>query len=266
MPERPTAHLVIAILAAGLAASSAAAKSGLEIAMPAVFGVIEAATYAPSGEQLGTARLEISELTDGKVRLLSHVALNAGAQTVAQALLAPTDSGRSLRLLHQESRSIDPEYNPLGVLSIDHQAGVATCSRTDADGESIRSLPLPDSDRVVNVPLNLLFSSLVEGREETVDFQLFVCRPRLYFVPFQARIERRQPATEGAPGLIEVRYEPRGGLVALIVRRFAPELAFWFDPDRPNPWIAHRLPLYSSGPDVVVVREGVRFERLQNGN
>ena len=52
----------------------------------------------------------------------------------------------------------------------------------------------------------------------------------------------------------------------MIVRQFAPRLVFWFDPARSNPWIAHRLPLYSSGPDVVVVREGVSYERLKNGH
>ena len=125
---------------------------------------------------------------------------------------------------------------------------------------------LPEADRVVNVAMHLLFDPLIRDSVEAVDFQLFVCRPRPYLVSFRATVTRRAPATGDAHEIVEVGYEPRGGFVSMIVRQFAPRLAFWFDPARSTPWIAHRIPLYSSGPDVVVVRDGVSYERLENGN
>ena len=252
-------------LVACLASASARAESSLEIAVPASFGVMDAVALDTSGKRVGSARLEIEKLDNGEVRVFSHVALDGGAQTTAQAILAPINGGRNLRILRQESRSIDPDYNSLGVLSIDHSGRVATCSGTDKDRESVRALDLPESDRVVNVPYNLLFSPLVDGSAETMDFQIFVCRPRPYLVSFRAGVERREPTSASEPGLVEISFEPQGGLISFIARRFAPELVFWFEPKRANPWIAHRFPLYSSGPDVVVVREGVSYGRLMNG-
>ena len=234
------------------------------MALPAAFGSLEAGTYAQSGARVGTGHLSVEKLDNGNVRILSQVGIEDGARTVAQAILGPVDGGRALRLLQQESRSIAPDGESMGVLSIDHEKRVATCSKTDRTKPSLRTLELPEGDRVVNVAMNLLFEPLVRGRVETIDFQLFVCRPRPYLVSFQARVSRRVPATAEAHEIVEVGYEPRGGLVSLIVRQFAPRLVFWFDPARANPWIAHRLPLYSSGPDVVVVRDGVAYERLEN--
>jgi hypothetical protein len=57
---------------------------------------------------------------------------------------------------------------------------------------------------------------------------------------------------------IEVRYGPDfGSVVSMVARSFAPRLSFWFDADEPHGWMGHRLPLYSGGPEVIVVREGV---------
>jgi hypothetical protein len=43
----------------------------------------------------------------------------------------------------------------------------------------------------------------------------------------------------------------------MVAQRFVPKLSFWFHPDEPHRWIAHRLPLYGKGPEVFVVRDGV---------
>jgi len=257
--------LALAFCAALVGSLSAHAESSLEMAMPATFGSLDAGTYAQSGKRVGDRHLSVEKLENGNVRILSTVGIDGGASTVAQAILTPIDGGRALRLLRQESRSLDANGDPLGVLSIDHVKRLATCAETDRAQPSVRTLELPERDRVVNVAMNLLFEPLVRDRAETVDFQIFVCRPRPYLVSFRARVSRHIPAVNGTHEIIEVGYEPRGGLVSLIVRQFAPRLVFWFDPARSNAWIAHRLPLYSSGPDVVVVREGVSYERLENG-
>jgi hypothetical protein len=45
-----------------------------------------------------------------------------------------------------------------------------------------------------------------------------------------------------------------------------PRLSFWFDPTTPTPWLAYRLPLYSKGPEVLVVRDGVPTRWLADEN
>jgi hypothetical protein len=42
----------------------------------------------------------------------------------------------------------------------------------------------------------------------------------------------------------------------------APKLSFWFGREAPHPWVAHRLPLYSGGPEVFVVRGDVSSTAL----
>lgn len=244
---------------------SARAESQIEMATPAVFGPLEAGTYAQSGARVGDGNLSVEKLENGNVRILSQVGIKGGPSTVAQAILAPVAGGDTLRLIRQESRTLDADGSAMGILAIDHVKRIASCTATNREKPKVQTLELPEGDRVVNVAMNLLFEPLVRSQVEAVDFKLFVCRPRPYLVSFQARVSRRVPATEEEHEIVEVSYEPRGGFVSLIVRQFAPRLVFWFDPARPNPWIAHRIPLYSSGPDVVVVRKGVSYERLENG-
>ena len=57
--------------------------------------------------------------------------------------------------------------------------------------------------------------------------------------------------------VVEVRYGPDFGLATVVAQNFVPKLSFWFDPDDREAWIAHRLPLYSRGPEVFVIRDGV---------
>ena len=150
------------------------------MAMPAVFRTLEAGTHAQSGERVGDALLSVEKLENGNVRILSQVGITGGASTVAQAILAPIDNGRALRLLRQESRSMNPDGRAMGVLSIDHEKRLASCRALNSEQPSSRTLELPEGDRVVNVAMHLLFEPLLRGEVETVDFRLFVCRPRPY--------------------------------------------------------------------------------------
>ena len=55
-----------------------------------------------------------------------------------------------------------------------------------------------------------------------------------------------------------MRYGPDfGTVISMIAQGLIPQLSFWFDPEASDPWIAHRLPLYSKGPEVFVIRDGV---------
>jgi hypothetical protein len=162
--------------------------------------------------------------------------------------------------VRQESRSFDPDGRSLGLLSIDHVARRARCS--DQRGAADSEIELPEGDRVVNVPLNLLFLPLVRGDADHLSFQLFLCRSHAQLLDFQAWVAERAAGAQGGP--VEIRYAPDLGLLSPFARQMVPRLSFWFDPRAPHGWIAHRLPLYSGGPEVLVVREGISTATLGN--
>jgi hypothetical protein len=88
-----------------------------------------------------------------------------------------------------------------------------------------------------------------------MEFQLFLCGRGPELVDFVASVVPDEP--ESDERIVEVRYRPDlGRVVSLLARRLVPKLSFWFDIDT-HSWIGHRLPLYSKGPEVFVVREGV---------
>jgi hypothetical protein len=238
-----------------LASGTARSESSFLLAYPESFGRVPAATYDEAGERIGGADLLVERLDTGRVRVRSESGKRAGAQTVALAELAPVETDQALRMLFQESRSLDEQGEPLGILSVDHVRRVARCR--DADGDTVSEIELPDADRVVNVPMNLFFQPLVRGEETSLEFQLFLCRPNARLMDFEAWAVRN-----GDDAPIEIRYRPDFGLASAIVRQMAPKLSFWFDPQAPYTWVAHRLPLYSGGPEVIVVRDDVASTSL----
>jgi hypothetical protein len=249
--------IALALLGHAAPATLASAESAFLLAWPASVGRVPATTYDDHGAPLGDANLLIEQLEGGGIRLFSQSGETSGAHTVASAELAPVRTGQTLRLMRQESHSFDPHGRSLGVLSIDHAAQRARC--TDASGVLQSELELPASDRVVNVPLNLLFLPLVRGEARELRFQFFLCRNGAQLLDFQAWVAEGHG---GAP--VEIRYAPDFGLLSPFARQLVPKLSFWFDPRAPHGWIAHRLPLYTGGPEVLVVRQGIPTTSLAN--
>jgi hypothetical protein len=237
-------------IAIALISGAGHAESSFVMAQPIAYGRVGAATYDESGERIGGADLMVERTGSGRVRVRSESGRSRGEQTIATAELAPVESATGLRLLFEESRSLDAEGRGLGVLTVDHVRRVARC-RDDA-GDTLAEIELPDSDRVVNVPMNLLFQPLVRGDERSLEFQVFLCRPQARLVDFEAWTVRHEH-----DGPIEIRFAPDLGVATLLARQVAPKLSFWFEPTAPYPWIAHRIPLYSGGPEVLVVRDDV---------
>jgi hypothetical protein len=248
-------------LAAALAAAAlldgarAAAESALRMEEPASFGAIPAATYDVERRRVGAAHLVIEQLEGGRVRIFSESGFSGGARTVATAELEPEADGSRLRPVLQESRTFDAGGKPRGLLRIDHRSRVGSC--TPRATGATRTLDLPAEDRVANVPMNLFFLPLVRGDAERLEFQLFLCGGGPRLVDFEA-IRAPQNGSRTPAGAVEVRYGPQlGPVLSLVAPRFLPRLSFWFDPDEPHRWLAHRIPLYSDGPEVLVIRDGV---------
>jgi hypothetical protein len=251
---------LLALAAAALATAPAGADSELSLPYPVVFGKIPAATFDSSQRRIGDADLQIEKLDDGTVRIYSESAVDGGARAIATAVLAPTADGTALRPITQGSQAFDLDGKPIGVMTIDHRTGEGSCARPNEDGSgmSIERLSLPENDRIANVPLNLLFDPLVKGDASTVNFQILLCRSGPQLVDFEARVVENKDDQEKNEHLVEVRYRPdMGSIVSLLAGAFVPRLSFWFDPASPSPWLAHRMPLYANGPEVLVVRQGV---------
>lgn len=229
------------------------AESGFVLPYPDAFGQISAATYDDGGHRIGGADLLVERLDGGRVRMRVESGRQLGAQTMATAEFAP--EGRGLRVLREESRSLDEHGKPLGVLTVDHVARKARCQ--GGDGELVSQLDLPKADRVLNVPMNLFFLPLVNGEKDSLEFQLFLCRPDARLIDFVAWTS---DGGDGQP--LEVQYGPDFGFASSLARRMVPKLSFWFDRKAPHPWVAHRLPLYSGGPEVFVVRDDVSSSSL----
>jgi len=241
------------------------ADSELMLPYPTSYGTIPAATFDAGQQRVGDANLKVEKLEDGTVRMLAESGVDGGARMIATATLAPIGDTNLLRPVFQESRSFDAANEPLGVMNIDHRTGEAICIRRQSDGEGMRTqrVPLPEHDRIANVPLNLLFDPLVKGDASTVDFQILLCRGEAKLLDFQAKVVRRDDGTDGSEQLVEVRYGPDfGSLFSLLAKAVVPRLSFWFDPASSSPWIAHRMPLYTDGPEVLVVRQGIKTNTL----
>jgi hypothetical protein len=160
-----------------------------------------------------------------------------------------------MRIVEERSQSTRADGVKLDLLVIDHAARRASCI-PDAGGDAkARHLDLPDDDRVVNVPMQLLFQPLVRGEVEEVRFQIVLCTggPKL-----QDMIAVRGPRLErDGREILEVRYGPDfGGTVAFFASRLLPSFSFWFDA-KDGAYLGHRMPLHTKGPEVVLVRSGL---------
>lgn len=248
--------LAVLLCVAVALAQEGRAESAFVLELPERMGTVPAATYDGAGHRIGTARVIMEELDNGTFRMSAQSGEQDGARTLATAEFESVTRGKTVRLTREESRSFDPDGQSLGVLTIDHVAGLASC--LDSTGRLAGEIQLDGRDRVVNVPMNLLFLPLVRGDTDKLDFQIFLCRQGgARLLDFDAWVEGKSIGSSGA-GAVEVRYSPDfGNVVSIVARGFVPRLSFWFDRHAPHGWVGHRIPLYSGGPEVMVVREGI---------
>ena len=236
-------------------AGAARAESAFAMPMPQELGPVPAQAFDLEGRTLPLAELTTLRKEDGGVVIRFEAGEPGGARMKASAELEPLPGRRALRLTRQRSASFTPEGRPLRVMEVDHQRRRARCATPD--GEVLDEIALEARDRVVNVPMNLFFLPLVRGEVERLEFQLFLCRGGAQRVDFEAWVE----STDDPRG-VRVRYGPDFGVASIVARQLAPDLAFWFDPRAPHRWQGHRLPLYTDGPEVLVLRRTGSGARL----
>lgn len=255
------AALLLATITAALAPLRALAESALSLPRPPHFGDIAAETLDEAGHRIGSAHVRIDALASGGVSLLSESQMDDGAGNRLTAELAPVDGGAHLRPLVEESHTDLAGGQKLGFLRVDHTAGVLRC--TPADGEAVEAA-LPAGERVALAPLNLLFLPLVRGEAQEIEFQIALCLGGPRIVAAKARLARPGGLQDDAASrLVEVRYElDFGPVLSSLARPFLPRFSLWFDPATAGDWMAHRMPLYSKGPTVVVLRTGVSPDLL----
>jgi len=242
-------------------AVTADAESRLLLQYPPNFGTFPATTYNADGERLGSAVFEISTRPDGNVHILLESEIEGSAGNVVEATLGAVvrkDGTRALRILHERSQSWDEAGKRLVLVEIDHVEGTASCIPADQSlAHEAEVLRLPKKDRVANVPMNLLFLPLVQGKVREISYQSFLCRGGPRFMDFKAYAERSQPKGSPHP-IVVVKFGPElGPMFSWIGNLVAPTLAFWFDANASGTYLAHRMPLFSKGPDVMIVRDGI---------
>ncbi len=232
-----------------LLAAPAAAESALRLPLPTAFGEIDADTYDEEGHRLGDAKITVVKTPDGLIELRSLSQIEGSARTLLTAVLEPVGQSETLRLVSQRSESHDENGKHLGVMSIDHRRRVARCNPPEG---AATELALGNPDRVVNVPL-LLFQRLLRDGEQGIGFDILLCRPEARLIGANAVVE----TGEKGP-VVEVRTAmDLGPILSRLAAPFLPRLSVWLDPATDGQWIGHRLPLFSQGPTVVVVRSGV---------
>ena len=242
---------------------TAAGESKLVLSYPPVYGPIPAATYDETGRPIGDADLSFVRTDQGRVEMRAETWITGnGARNAIEADFEELPNGGGLRLLRQQSLSHDVDGRPLILVEVDHQAGVARCTPSQAIGGPPESIPLPEPDRVANVPMTLLFLPLVRGEVDRVEFQVFLCKGGARFMDFVA-LPTRLPARGGRGPVVEVRFGPDlGTVVSWLASVVIPKFTFWFESSGGR-YLAHRMPLYNSGPEVFVVRDGVPYETVR---
>jgi hypothetical protein len=245
------------LLLVALPALLARGESTLSLSPPESFGEIAADTYDEEGRRVGSANLRIQRLSSGNVMMEVRTGIDGSARSAASAELAPNGPDGTLRLVRERTQAVDETDTPMGVTTIDHTAGVAQCGKPEGSDEEPEQIELPTEDRVVNVPLNLLFQPLVRGETEVVDFQVLLCRARgARIVSAQATVADAS-REDGDRRLVEIRYSlDFGPILSRLAAPFMPQLSFWFQGTSPGAWVGHRMPLFSRGPTVFVVRSG----------
>ncbi len=245
---------------------SAGAESSLLLPFPPELGPVPATTFDAVGREIGRSEFSLEAIDEDHFELLVTMRIDGGAHTRVRAVFEAVPDGANaeprLRMLTERSQSFEVDGTPMTLLEIDHVAGTASCTPPADSADVPSTLSLPTDDRVANTPMHLLFLPIIRGEVERIRFQLFVCRGGATLHDFVA-LAGGPPVTRDGRTIQEIRYGPDlGRWVSWVASRVLPKLSFWFDTSHRGEYVAHRMPLYSKGPEILMIRSGVEFPAL----
>jgi hypothetical protein len=247
-------RVALALLWLFAAAGPAHAASSLRFPVPTQFGEFEGETLDPEGVPLGPARIAVERDPHGRIVLEGERGIAGQATVRFYALFEPVEGSDALQLILQRSRTLDPSGATVAETAIDHASSQATCT---VDGRQ-QTMPLPEQDRVANVPIDMLLAPIARGELDELDFQALVCSHGFRLVDVSARRTGRIVRPSEGTQAVEIEYEVRlNPILARIARPFLPRILFWIDPAASGPSLAQRLPLFPTGPTIFVVRRGI---------
>jgi hypothetical protein len=255
------------------------AISTVMLEAPQVLEAIGATTFDEHGIAVGESSFDIETEPDGVRLMRVTMAIKGGGSNVSQATLAPfnlntsdssdsinlqpndglavpaENSGVTLRIIEERSQATRADGVSLPLLVIDHQRGRVSCYPADQDPSAGQHVDIPGEDRVVNVPMQLLFMPLVRGEVDDIHFQIATCVPD---PKLNQMIAVRGPTiVRDGRKIVEIKYGPDfGKTVAWFASRLLPSFSFWFDTESGN-YLGHRMPIHREGPEVVLVRSGL---------
>jgi len=251
-------------------ASAIQAESSVRLYAARTLDAIGATTFDEQGKPVGQSSFEIEAEPDGIRRMRVTLSVEGGGSNVSQALLVPIDpiattmgeandspeTGEiAMRLVEERSQATRADGVSLPLLVIDHLIGRVSCYPADQDPSAGQHIDLPDEDRVVNVPMQLLFLPLVRGEVDTLRFQIATCAPGPVLHKMIA--VRGSTIVRNGRDVVEIEYGPDfGKAVAWLASRLLPSFSFWFDASN-GTYLGHRMPLHRDGPEVLLVRRGL---------
>ncbi|MCR9096327.1 MAG: hypothetical protein NXI30_19040 [bacterium] len=256
-------------VAIALAPTSALGESSLALRAGHSLEAIGATTFDERGRAIGHSSFEAWKEDDGSHRMKVTMGTDAGGRNVSQAVLAPVagglagappTDGLTLRVVEERSQSTTAEGRILPLLVIDHRAGRVSCYDEGESESGGRHVDIEGDDRVVNVPMQLLFDPLVRGDIDAVHFQIAACNdgPVLHDMIAVRGKTRNQLGRK----VVEIEYGPDfGKTVAWLASRLLPSFSFWFDADT-GAYLGHRMPLHRKGPEITLVRQGLTLPEI----
>lgn len=292
-PQRASRCISFALLTLGVCISPASivsAESGVMLKIPSIMENIGATTFDADGQAVGKSRLEIERRQDGSKKIRISMNIAGGGSNISQATLSPVSTelqgetadalvgdgarvsnaarphfdasvprpnAQVFRVTEERSQSWSAEGRTFPLLVIDHEQKRVSCY---PDGESdpemhVQHVSIPDGDRVVNVPMQLLFQPLVEGKVDSVRFKIATCAdgPVLH----EMIAVRAGTTLRDGRRIVEIEYGPDfGATVAWLASRLLPSFSFWFDA-QDGSYLGHRMPLHRKGPEITLVRQGL---------
>ena len=245
-------------------AASATAESTVRLDATSVLEAIGATTFDHRGRAIGSSSVEVETSDDGSRRMRVTMGTDDGGRNVSEAVLAPIVGGVAgnagteaitLTILEERSQSTAADGRVFPLLVIDHSKGRVSCYEGDPSASEGRHVEIPDDDRVVNVPMQLLLLPLMRGEVDSLRFQIATCGDGPVLHDMIA--VRGSTRTRGDRRIVEIEYGPDlGEALAWLASRLLPSFSFWFDAND-GTYLGHRMPLHRQGPEITLVRQGL---------